>query len=108
MSVDLHSGIGVSGGVGRGILVEYDPRVAPGPTSVIILTDLDKRVAHAASAAAIVSLDGGITSHGAVLARELKLPCVVFSKAKSIITDVIGLQVEVNGWEGTVSILHGE
>jgi pyruvate, water dikinase len=55
-------------------------------------------------AAAIVTEDGGITCHAAIVARELKTPCVTGIK---IITKVLkdGDMVEVDANEGIVKIL---
>jgi len=52
-------------------------------------------------AAAIVTDDGGITSHAAIVARELKIPCVVGTKiATQVLKD--GDLVEVDADKGTV------
>ncbi len=52
-------------------------------------------------AAAIITDDGGITCHAAIVARELKTPCVVGTKiATSVLTD--GDRVEVDADEGIV------
>jgi len=55
-------------------------------------------------AAAIVTDIGGITSHAAILARELKKPCIIGTKiATKVLHD--GDLVEVNANEGVVRIL---
>ena len=55
-------------------------------------------------AAAIVAEQGGITSHAAVISRELNVPCVISIKtATSILKD--GDEVEVNADSGIVKIL---
>lgn len=55
-------------------------------------------------AAAIVTEDGGITCHAAIVARELKTPCITGIK---IITQVVkdGDEIEVNADNGTVKII---
>jgi pyruvate,water dikinase len=55
-------------------------------------------------AAAIVTDEGGITSHAAIVSRELKKPCVVGTKvATQVLGD--GDLVEVNGVKGVVRII---
>lgn len=53
---------------------------------------------------AIVTDSGGITSHAAIISRELKIPCVVNTKiATQVLKD--GDMVEVNANKGIVTIL---
>lgn len=53
---------------------------------------------------AIVTDTGGITSHAAIVSRELKIPCIVGTEiATQVLTD--GDLVEVNATEGFVRIL---
>ena len=54
--------------------------------------------------AAIVTDEGGVTSHAAIISRELKIPCIVGTK---IATKVLknGDLVEVNANKGVVKIL---
>ena len=55
-------------------------------------------------AAAFVTDEGGITCHAAIVARELKKPCIIGTKiATKVLKD--GDLVEVNGNEGKVKIL---
>ena len=52
-------------------------------------------------AAAIVTDDGGLTCHAAIVARELKTPCVVGTKiATKVLKD--GDMVEVDANKGIV------
>jgi pyruvate,water dikinase len=99
---DVLKGIGVSGGEGVGQLIDW---VEMTPTDfvgrVVLLNELDDRVASLVEASGIVSLRGGITSHGAVLARELQIPCVVVSEPEAI-KSLLGHQVVVDGWDGTI------
>lgn len=56
-------------------------------------------------AAAIITDDGGITCHAAIIARELKKPCIVGTKiATRILHD--NDHVEVDAGQGTVKILR--
>ncbi|MFA5887007.1 MAG: PEP-utilizing enzyme [Patescibacteria group bacterium] len=55
-------------------------------------------------AAAIITDEGGITSHAAIISRELKIPCVIGTKiATQILND--GDEVEVNADQGIIKIL---
>ena len=55
-------------------------------------------------AAAIVTDEGGITSHAAIVARELKIPCIIGTKiATQVLKD--GDVVEVDADKGVVRIL---
>ncbi len=53
---------------------------------------------------AIVTDFGGLTSHAAIIARELKKPCVVGTKfATKVLND--GDEVEVDANQGVVKII---
>ncbi|MBI4067364.1 hypothetical protein HY407_03195, partial [Candidatus Gottesmanbacteria bacterium] len=53
-------------------------------------------------AAAIITDEGGITSHAAIVSREFSIPCIVGTKhATSILKD--GDQIEVNAVEGKIT-----
>jgi len=55
-------------------------------------------------AAAIVTNEGGVTCHAAIVSRELNIPCVIGTK---ISTEVLkdGNIVEVNGNHGVVTVI---
>jgi len=56
-------------------------------------------------ASAVITDEGGITCHAAIISRELKKPCITGTKnATRILKD--GMEVEVNADEGTVRILE--
>ena len=55
-------------------------------------------------AAAIVTNHGGITSHPAIVSRELGIPCVVNTKAATT-TLRDGMRVRVDGGKGEIYIL---
>jgi phosphohistidine swiveling domain-containing protein len=58
-------------------------------------------------AAAVVTDEGGVTSHAAVVSREMNLPCVIDTKnATDILRD--GDYIEVDGGKGIVRIVEGE
>jgi pyruvate,water dikinase len=54
---------------------------------------------------AIITDEGGLTCHAAIIARELKIPCVVGTK---ITTKFLknGDNVEVDANNGIIKILH--
>lgn len=56
------------------------------------------------NSSAIITDDGGLTCHAAIIARELKKPCVIGTK---IATDVLkdGDLIEVNANDGTIKII---
>ena len=55
-------------------------------------------------AAAIVTDEGGLTCHAAIVSRELKIPCVVGTKiATKVLKD--GMMVEVDANQGIVKII---
>jgi len=56
-------------------------------------------------AAAIITDEGGLTSHAAIVARELKIPCVVGTKnATKLLKD--GDIVEINANHGSITIVN--
>ncbi len=56
-------------------------------------------------AAAFITDIGGITSHAAIVARELKKPCIVGTRvATQILRD--GMEVEIDADEGLIKILN--
>jgi len=55
-------------------------------------------------AAAVITDEGGITSHAAIVSRELKIPCIIGTKiATKVLKD--GDLVEVDADQGTVKII---
>jgi pyruvate,water dikinase len=73
----------------------------------ILITDMtspDDAIMVSKKAGGIITDEGGITSHAAIIAREFKIPCVVGTK---IATQIIktGDLVEIDGNTGVVSIL---
>ena len=55
--------------------------------------------------AAIVTNEGGITSHAAVIARELRKPCLIGTKCATKMLKN-GMLVEVNANHGVVKVLE--
>src|SRR6185437_3217455 len=101
----LH-GLGASPGMGTGPVrilqaVGESAALRPGEILVTKMTSPDW-VPLMRRAAAIVTDEGGMTSHAAIVSRELGIPCVVGTReATRILHD--GMVVTVNGREGTVT-----
>ncbi|MFA5886264.1 MAG: PEP-utilizing enzyme [Patescibacteria group bacterium] len=56
------------------------------------------------NAAALITDDGGLTCHAAIIAREIRKPCIIGTKiATSVLKD--GDLVEVNAEEGVITII---
>lgn len=79
-------------------------KVKAGDVLVAVMTRPDYIVAMK-KAAAIVTNEGGITSHAAIVSRELGIPCIIGTK---IATEVLkdGDLVEVNANHGWVRIIN--
>lgn len=79
-------------------------KVQNGEILVAVMTRPDY-VPAMKKAAAIVTNEGGVTSHAAIVSRELRIPCVIGTK---IATEVLhdGDLVEVNANHGRVTILE--
>ena len=79
------------------------PKMEKGDILVSITTNPDIVMAMK-KAAAIVTEQGGITSHAAIVSRELRIPCVIGTKiATKVLRD--GDLVEVDADKGVVKIL---
>jgi pyruvate,water dikinase len=92
---------GVAGGVAR---ILHSPaemeKLKPGEILVTSMTTPDM-VPAMSRAAAIVTDEGGMTCHAAIVSRELGVPCVVGTRdATKLISD--GADVTVDGKTGTV------
>lgn len=103
------SGVGVSGGIGQGRACVLVPGTDahPEPGDVIVAPVLDAGLGPLlAGASAAVAEIGGLLSHGAVVARELGVPCVVDVRdATRRIRP--GDRVWVDGDRGRVRVVSG-
>lgn len=101
-------GIIGSPGVARGrvkiIFTNKDlHKIKPGDVMVATMTRQDF-VPAMRKAAALITDEGSVTAHAAIIARELKIPCIVAAKtATQILKD--GNMVEVDGNKGVVKLL---
>ena len=101
----LH-GLGAGPGLAAGVVrVLQSPaesaRLQQGEILVTAMTSPDW-VPLMRRAAAVVTDAGGMTSHAAIVSRELGIPCIVGTRtATSTLTD--GMMVTVNARDGTVS-----
>ncbi len=104
----LLKGIAASAGMAKGRARLFLPgsdltTFIEGDILVTTLTD-PTMVSAMVKAAAIVTDMGGITSHPAILSREMGIPCVVNTKqATAIIKD--GMKLLVDGEKGEVYAL---
>jgi pyruvate,water dikinase len=80
---------------------EHWRRVEPGDVLVTPMTNPDWAPA-VRRAAALVTDGGGVTCHGAIVARELGVPCVVATRIATSRLDE-GSIVTVDGDQGVVS-----
>ncbi|USN54065.1 MAG: hypothetical protein H6760_04225 [Candidatus Nomurabacteria bacterium] len=103
-SEELHGQTGCVGKATGRVKIIIRPKdmakMQRGDILVSIATDPDI-VAAMKKAAAIVTEQGGVTSHAAIVSRELKIPCVIGTKiATKVLKD--GDQVEVDATKGIV------
>ena len=78
-------------------------KVQQGDILVAVMTRPDY-VPAMKKAAAIVTDEGGVTCHAAIVSRELGVPCIIGTKiATKILKD--GMKVEVNANHGVVRII---
>ena len=101
-------GIAASPGIAKGkvkvIQTEEDIKAFPGDSILVVDITDPSMVFAMAKSLAIVTNAGGITSHPAIVSRELGIPCVVNTiKATKQLKD--GDEVEVDGSKGTVSLI---
>ncbi len=101
-------GIAASAGVAEGIVkivsgVKDIPNFKEGNILVAEMTE-PSMVIMMNRAAAIITDKGGITSHPAIVSRELGIPCIVATKtATKILKD--GMKIKVNGTKGEVYLI---
>lgn len=92
---------GKAQGKARVILPGESQRLKPGEVLVAYITDASMFVDIIGNAKAIVTDVGGITSHPAIVSRELGLPCVVATKSATKVIKT-GTEIIVDGDKGVV------
>ncbi len=98
-------GLGAAPGIGSGEVkllfsIEELDKVLEGDVLVTSMTNPDM-VPAMKRASAIVTDEGGMTCHAAIVSRELGIPCIVGTKGGSkILTD--GMEITVDGSRGMV------
>lgn len=105
---NLIKGIAASAGIAEGVVkVVVDAKDTPNfQEGCVLVTEITEpsMVIMMNKAAAIVTNIGGLTSHPAIISRELGIPCVVATKTGT--TDLRdGMRVRVDGTKGEVYIL---
>ncbi len=108
VQVDILKGTTACSGIAKGIVkIINQPRDMKKMDSGNILvahTTMPSLLPAMKKAAAIITEDGGITCHAAIVSRELKIPCVTGIKtATKVLKD--GMTVEVDASEGIVKII---
>lgn len=98
-------GMAANAGIAEGkarLLFPSDDLTSFNEGDILITTLTDPTMVQAmVKAAAIVTDIGGITSHPAILSREMGIPCVVNTKeATKVIKD--GMRILVDGTKGEV------
>lgn len=107
LSTNIIKGIPASVGVARGrVKLVFRPRHYLGEKDIVLVAPMTNPdlVPAMRNAVAIVTDEGGITCHAAIISRELHIPCIVGTKdATKILKD--GDLVEVDANNGTVKVL---
>ncbi len=104
------TGVKAFGGKTRGtvkLITSYDSTVTIEPDNILVTGMTDPRFIHLMHIAkAFITDAGGMLSHAAIVARELKKPCIVGTKiATQVLKD--GDVVEVDADNGIVRIIEG-
>lgn len=91
---------------GRAIALDRSDDQAWRPGSVLVTRHTAPEwVPLMAQARALVTAEGGSLCHAAIIARELRLPCVTGVGAAALASIVTGTQVLVDGDAGAVTVL---
>ncbi|MBI2445606.1 hypothetical protein HYV43_04425 [Candidatus Micrarchaeota archaeon] len=95
---------GTAVGTVRIVLTNQDlPKIRAGDVMVATMTRQDF-VPYIRRCAALVTDEGGVTCHAAIIARELVIPCVVGTHSATQVLQS-GRKIRVDGLRGTVSLL---
>lgn len=102
------TGIAASAGVAEGVvkIVHGAKDISSFEEGQILVAEMTEpaMVMMMNKAAAIVTDKGGLTSHPAIVSRELGIPCVVATKTGTqVLKD--GMRVRVDGGKGEITLL---
>lgn len=106
---DVLRGIGANPGIVKGVVkivsgIQDIPSFEQDHILVAEITE-PSMVIMMNKAAAIITDTGGLTSHPAIMSRELGIPCVVATKtATQILKD--GMRVKVDGARGEIYVIE--
>lgn len=105
------SGIGVSAGVAEGravVMLEPDDALVLEPGDLLVCRTTDPSWSAFFMVAGGVVIDiGGPMSHGAILSRELGIPCVINTRVGTQALHT-GDRIRIDGTKGTVEMLAAE
>jgi len=103
------TGIAANGGTAEGgvRVVSGVADAADFPNGAVLVAELTEpsMVLMMNRASAIVTDYGGMTTHAAIVSRELGVPCVVGTQ-EATTTLANGTHVRVNGDDGTVTVIE--
>ena len=107
--MSILKGTPVSSGTAEGIAVivdRHDFMKQDFEEGSILVTEMTEpsMILMMNKAAAIVTEVGGITSHAAIVSRELGIPCVTAAKGAMTMLST-GMKVRVNGTTGEIFVL---
>jgi len=98
----LARGVGASPGVATGVVVDTPEAAQANPGCVLVRKSTSPEDVHGMiAAAAVVTEQGGATSHAAVVSRALDTPCVVGCGAATV-EALVGRTVTVDASSGVV------
>ncbi|MBJ8348827.1 pyruvate, phosphate dikinase [Antrihabitans sp. YC2-6] len=98
----LVSGVAASPGVATGVVVDTPEAAQANPGSILVRRSTSPEDVHGMiAAAAVVTEQGGATSHAAVVSRALDTPCVVGCGAGAV-ERLVGRVVTVDATSGRV------
>jgi pyruvate,orthophosphate dikinase len=98
----LASGVGASPGVATGTVVASSEEAQQQPGSILVRRSTSPEDVHGMIAAsAVITEQGGSTSHAAVVSRALDTPCVV-GCGEGVVDALVGKTVTVDAGKGKV------
>ena len=111
-SSQILRGFGVSGGITKGKIkflkgTDLKTLSKDKESIILLIKSLSPEVVlFAKNSSGIIAESGSLTCHGAILVREIGIPCVILENAFKVLSE--NSIVELNGFNETVSILKRE